>query len=83
MGLIVLLLNLYGLVLLVRVVLSFFPVTEGTATASIYDVCYTLTEPVLAPIRSVIGPVDVGASAFDLSPIVVFVAIAILSRILG
>jgi YggT family protein len=46
----------------------------------VVSVVYTLTEPVLRPLRGIIPPVRMGAVGFDLSPIIVFVALGILQR---
>ena len=50
--------QLYMLVIFVRIIMSWFLPTPGTTYAQIYDVFYRLTEPVLAPIR-----VDAAADA--------------------
>lgn len=76
MAVICLLLNLYTLVLLARVILSWFEPRGGLATVDGY--LRAATEPVLAPVRRAMprsGPLD-------LSPLVVFFAIVILSRII-
>jgi YggT family protein len=72
------LLYLYLLVLVLRAVLSWFPVRSGTALASINSVLFQLTEPLLAPLRRVIPP----AGMFDLSFIVLFFLIIILQSAL-
>ncbi len=64
----------YLVVLFARAILSWFPVRPGTPWASIYGVLLDLTEPVLAPLRRVIPP----AGMFDLSFMVLFVALFIL-----
>jgi YggT family protein len=66
-------LNVYLLVLLARAILSFFPVRPGTGLASLQHVLLQLTEPVLAPVRRIIPP----AGMFDLSFLVVFIALQI------
>ena len=83
MGIIVLVLYVYSLILLTRVIFGYFQVREGTLAAQVYDILYTITEPVLAPIRSLIGPVGVGSTAFDFSPIIVFIVIQVLIRLLA
>lgn len=83
MGFVLFLLQVYLLILLARSIFSYFPVSEGTPAAKVYDVIYALTEPVLAPVRSLIGPVELGGMAIDLAPLVVMVAIIVLSRVLG
>jgi YggT family protein len=72
--------QLYLIVLLVRVVLSWFPISPGSAMATIFRVVYNVTEPVLGPVRRVLPPVGVGGMGLDLSPIIVFVVLQILLR---
>ena len=74
--------QLYLLILLVRIIMSWIPPTPGTTYAQVYEVFDRLTEPVLAPIRSMLGPVRMGAMALDLSPIVVFIILILLQRAL-
>jgi YggT family protein len=71
-------LGIYLLVLIVRAVLSWFPISPTSSLTPIISVLYTVTEPVLAPMRRVIPPVG----GFDLSFIVLFFAIEILQRAL-
>jgi YggT family protein len=73
-------LQLYLLALFVRIVLSWFPVSEGSPVAAIYRALFAVTEPVLAPLRRILPPVQLGGVALDLSPIVVVLG---LSLILG
>lgn len=57
-----------------RVILSFFPIAPGTAMSTVYGVLYSVTEPVLGPIRNVLpalGPIDI-------SPMLVILAANIL-----
>jgi YggT family protein len=63
----------YMVVLVVRAVMSWFPVRPGTPWATLYRVALDLTEPVLAPLRRVIPP----AGMFDLSFLVLFLALGI------
>jgi YggT family protein len=66
--------TVYFVVLVARIILSWFPVRPGTALSSISSIVYELTEPVLAPVRRVIPAIGM----FDISPIVVFIALQIL-----
>jgi len=68
------LLQVYFLVLIGRIILSWFPVQPGTTMASIASILFELTEPVLGPLRRVIPPLGM----FDLSPLVAFIGIQIL-----
>jgi YggT family protein len=68
------LIDVYYIVLLARVILSWFPMQPGTAMASIGSIIYQLTEPVMGPVRRIIPSVGM----IDISPIVVFFGLRIL-----
>jgi YggT family protein len=79
------LLQLYIFVIFVRVVLSWFPISPDSPLAAVYRFVYSITEPVLGPIRRLMPGVGVGGMGLDLSPIIVLlliqlVLIPILSR---
>jgi len=76
MGLICALLNLYLLVLLVRAVLSWFPTSPDSGLWPVHRALWSLTEPVLAPLRRVIPPLGM----FDLSLLAVFFLIQFLLK---
>ena len=80
MGLLCFALQLYIIVIFIRLIMSWFPPTPGTTYAQIFGVFDRLTEPVLAPIRAVLPPVRMGVAALDLSPIVVFLLGTLLLR---
>jgi YggT family protein len=73
----------YTIVLLVRIVLSWFPIKPGSPFASIASIVFDVTEPVLGPLRRLIPPIGGGGMAFDLSPLIVFLALQILESSLG
>ena len=78
-----LVLDLYGWVLIGAIVFSWlfqFGVvnTRNRAVATIGDVLYRLTEPVLAPIRRILP----NFGGLDLSPIVVFLGIFLVRQYL-
>jgi YggT family protein len=70
-NLIVTLLQLYVFCIFGRIILSWFPVSPGSPVASISSVLYSITEPVLGPIRNVLPSLGM----FDLSPMVVIFAV--------
>ena len=72
------LLQAYLIVMFARIILSWFPVQAGSSLATVYGFLYTITEPVLGPIRRVIPPLGAGGMGIDLSPIIVFFGITIL-----
>ena len=76
MDLLCALISVYYIVLLARVILSWFPMQPGTAMASIASIIYQLTEPVMGPVRRIIPSVGM----IDISPIVVFFGLQILQR---
>jgi len=66
-NLLVTLLQLYVFCIFGRIILSWFPVTPGGPVAQISSLLYSITEPVLGPIRNVLPSIGM----FDLSPMVV------------
>ena len=66
--------QIYVLVLVLRAVFSFFPLSPGSPLASVYSFIFTITEPVLAPLRRVIPPLSFGGMGIDMSFLVVFFA---------
>ena len=80
MAFVCLLLQLYYIALIGRIILSWFPIEPGGALAGIFGVLYTVTEPVLGPIRRVLPPIGMGGMGLDLSPIIVFFGIMIITQ---
>lgn len=70
------LLNIFILLLFARVILSWFPISEHSPIAPVVSFLYTVTEPVLGPIRRVMPRVGM----FDLSPLIVVFGVSILQR---
>ena len=75
-----LLLQIYSLLILVRVVFSWFPVSPDVTAAVVSGFLSFTTDPVLRPLRKVIPPVRFGSAFMDLSPIVAFFGIALLQN---
>ena len=78
MGIICLIGQLYFFALFARIILSWFPLQPDGAGAQAFSLLYRVTEPVLGAARRIIPPVGM----FDFSPIVVIVALQIISGIL-
>jgi len=66
------------IVLVLRAVLSWFPVQPGTGLAQVNRVLFDLTEWLLRPMRQIIPP----AGMFDVSFMVLFFAVFILWRVI-
>jgi len=83
LGIVCIAINLFMLVLFIRIIMIWFPPTPGTAYAQIYEVFDRITEPVLAPVRAALPSVRMGMAQLDLSPIVVFLVLILIQRFLG
>ena len=77
------LLDLYLILLFARIIMSWFPVSPGGLMAQIFSFLYTITEPVLGPVRRAIPPIGMGGMGFDLSPIIVIVGMRVVASLLG
>ena len=76
------LIQLYVLLLVVRVVMSWFPISPNGLAETVAGFLYMVTDPVLVPLRRLLPPVRMGAMALDLSPIVAFFGLSVLRGIL-
>jgi YggT family protein len=72
------LLQLYVLLLFGRIILSWFPISPGSGLATVFSALYSVTEPVLGPVRRMLPPIGIGGMGLDLSPIIVLFAVQIL-----
>jgi YggT family protein len=80
-ALICLLLDVFVVVIFIRIILSWFPPGSGfiaTAQRFVFDA----TEWIMGPLRRVIPPVRLGAAALDLSPLIVLLGISVLRGII-
>jgi YggT family protein len=68
---------LYQVVIIARVLLSWFPLQPGGAMSRINAFLITITEPVLGPLRRVLPRVGM----LDLSPLVAILLISVLARV--
>ncbi|MFN8376511.1 MAG: YggT family protein [Anaerolineae bacterium] len=75
-GLITILLSLFQLILLARVLLSWFPNVDRSSP--IIQFIFDMTEPILRPIREILPQTGM----FDFSPLVVLVVIQLLMTVL-
>jgi YggT family protein len=73
---IILLLNLVILLLIVRAILSWFPIGFDSPMRPIVDLIYRITEPVLAPIRGILPSMG----GLDLSVLLLILAIQIVVK---
>lgn len=73
------LIQLYVLLIFGRIILSWFPMSPGSALAPVNRFLFSVTEPVLGPVRRILPPVRMGAVGLDLSPFIVLVGLQILA----
>jgi YggT family protein len=73
------LIEIYTLLVFGRVILSWFPISRGSPLESVYSFLYTVTEPVLGPVRRALPPLG----GFDLSPLVVIFGLQLLGQALA
>lgn len=76
------LLGWYLLVIFIRIILSWIPIAPGGAMEGVASFFYAITEPVMAPVRGLLPPVQLGGMALDLSPLIVLFGINILRAII-
>jgi YggT family protein len=75
------LIEIYIVILFVRIMFTWFPITPGTPAARFERAIGSITDPLLRRVRRVVPPVRVGSGMLDLSPIILFVVALILLRI--
>ena len=74
---------LYVIILFVRILLSWFPMPRSGPAASLVSLLFQLTDPILRPLRNLIPPLRAGMMAIDLSPILLFIGIVVIQRVIG
>jgi len=74
--------NVYIFLIVARALLSWFPLRSGTALYTVYSYIYDVTEPYLQLFRRILPPVRMGNAALDLSPIVGFIVLLVVQRLL-
>lgn len=78
MGIVCTLLFVYNIILLVRVLSSWFPMPNPGPARTVMELVYTVTEPVLGLVRGILPPLRFGGMGLDLSPMLVFIVLSIL-----
>ena len=66
--------QLYVIVLVLRAVLSWFPISPGSPLAPVIRIVFLITEPVLIPFRRLIPPIGM----FDVSFLVAFIVVEVI-----
>lgn len=71
MGILCSLLNLYIIAIIVRLVLSWFPVSQGSVVEQVNHGLRRVTDPVLEPLRRIIPPLG----PIDISPMIAIIGL--------
>jgi YggT family protein len=71
------LLQLYLVLIFVRIILSWFPVDPWSKAFRYIRMLDRVTDPVLVPVRRVIPPLRIGGGAIDISPMIVLIVLEI------
>lgn len=82
MDIICLVLQIYLIAILVRIVLSWFPLNPDGVMAAFGGFLYMVTDPLLMPLRRIIPPLRLGNMALDLSAIVAIIGIQVVSAVI-
>ena len=83
LDIICLLITVYVVVIVVRIVLTWFPLDPDGGMATVAGFLFIITDPVLAPLRRALPPVRLGSVALDLSPIIVLIGLQVLQVVIG
>lgn len=82
-GILLLVLQLYTYLILIRAVLSWFPPSSNDLVKSVTGVIYALTEPYLSLFRRILPSLGAGGVGFDLSPVIGLIVIFVLQNVLS
>jgi len=74
-------LDIFVILIFVRIILSWFPASEGLFM-TVQRFTFVTTEWAMAPLRRVIPPVRLGAAALDLSPLILLISISVIRGLL-
>jgi YggT family protein len=74
--------ELYIIIVFVRILLSWFPLNPNTTAGKVLHVFSLLTDPILRPLRRIIPPLRVGGMAIDLAPLALLIALEIIHSII-
>ena len=74
-------LDIYWIILIVRIILSFVP-SLPEPLLPVARVVRAATDPILLPLRGVLPPVQMGSLALDLSPMILIFGVSIVRELL-
>jgi YggT family protein len=75
------LLEIYAIILVIRLLLSWFP-APPEALRPVYAILFAITDPLLRLVRPLVPPLRRRGMALDLSPVIIFVLIQVLVSVM-
>jgi YggT family protein len=72
----------YAILILIRIIMSWFPIDPNGVAATVAGFLYMITDPLLTPLRRIIPPIRLGAVGLDLTPTIVIFGLFILSSLI-
>jgi len=72
----------YWVILFIRIIASWFPPPMSGPARALWRILYDITDPVLRPFRTMIPAVRMSGMAMDFSPILVFIILGVLTRVI-
>lgn len=80
MGILCLLLQIYGLAILAWIILSWVQVSSVHPLGRVQVFLDRMIYPVILPLRRILPPLRLGSMALDLSPLVLLLGLSLLRR---
>ncbi len=77
LGIICFLLEAFVIVVVIRMVLSFFPLRAGGLWAKVNSQLFSVTAPLMSPLRRNIPMLRLGAGSLDVTPLIVIIVLQI------
>ncbi len=71
----------FQFVFLLRMVMSFFPLSSGSPASGIRDMAVLVTDPVVQPLRRSLPPLPGAMAGFGLAEILVLIGLSVIIRI--
>lgn len=71
----------FQFVFLLRMVMSFFPLSTGSPAAGVRDVAVLITDPVVQPLRRSLPPLPGAMAGFGLAEILVLIGLSVIIRV--
>lgn len=82
MNLLCILVLVFNFVFLLRMVLSFFPIREGTVAAQVREVAVVATDPLVYPLRRSLPPLPGAMAGFGIAELLILVGLQILGLLI-